>query len=176
MASNSQWYLAADLDPLAALHDAQLRPPVNIKPLASFRECRFLLPPSHEDYLSAAQEEARKREREMKKEDNAFRLVKPPPPYQGPSLLEQLEESSRGTIMECLGHWKSQGRVVVHLRDWGRLKSGACCVILVVVFLVVADFRQKWWNVSWWRSISTLICWCEMRWRLQLQIGNGDCR
>ncbi len=114
-------FYSPHFDAAAALADASLRAPLNVKALASMRDCRFLLPPSHEEYLSRAQEEARQRERAQRERDQAFRYVAPAPvaAQEGPGFLASLACDAKGTIMES---WSS-GRVVVHLRDAVKLKS-----------------------------------------------------
>lgn len=116
-------FYSPHFDASVALSSSTLRPPVNVKPLACMRECRFLLPPSHEDYLSRAHEEARQRERAQREREQAFRFVSPAPVtavQEGPGFLESLASAAKGTIME---QWCSGGRVVVHLRDAVKLKS-----------------------------------------------------
>jgi hypothetical protein len=70
-------FYAEDFDAVAALNDPSLRPPRNIKPLPTFRDCRYLLPPSHVDYLNKQQEEHLRLERQRKRAEQAFRVVKP---------------------------------------------------------------------------------------------------
>jgi small nuclear ribonucleoprotein (snRNP)-like protein len=114
---------------LAALNDVSLVPPRNIKPLASFRECRFLLPPSHEDYLSVAVEGEKQKERKAKREDNQFRVVNLALPDEGPGFVQQLDGVAVGTTMECLVAWK-EARIAVHLRGPQGLKSVVQCKLL----------------------------------------------
>lgn len=114
------WWMRDPLDARAVLYDPQAQPPRRVRPLSSLHECRFLLPPTHADYLSHALEEQRQRERAAKREAQAFRRVAPAPPQHGPPLLEQLAAAAVGTVMADLREWR---RVRVHLRDWGSLKS-----------------------------------------------------
>lgn len=124
-------FYSKEFDALLALRDEDLKPPRNVKALSSMRECRFLLPVDHEDYLSVATEAEQRKQREKKKEDNSFRVVKRETPTDlGPGLVEQLDGQAKGTAMECLLQWKAAGRVAVHLRGANGLKSVVECQLL----------------------------------------------
>lgn len=123
MVKTSEYFYSEDFDAAAALADPLLIPPVNVKPLESMRHLRFLLPPTHQDYLNVATHEKLKREREQKRKADQFRVIKPPEPM-AKDCLGQLAE---GCAAEChtlqgLLSWKGQV-ISVHLRDWGQRKS-----------------------------------------------------